>query len=375
MPAYRSCVHPAWIVSRYADVDAILRHPQSVAVEAGKSLQPFDERAGVNISSLVKFCSSLSFFTIPPRHDPVRRVLAQSAAAIRRPTLPASLERRADQLLEAGRRQGSMDLAGGYGQALALFVIGTFFGIPDSDLPRLSALVMDLMVIFEFTVPSVKSLLRLNECARELTEYFARLVVARRADPGSDGISLMTRICDEQLHQSNEDIGRYCLTFFITAEVTTAAAISAAAFALLEHSEFRATLRAELSLLPSAALESLRLNSPVQYVARQLSVDTEIAGHAIRAGDPILLMLGSANRDGAAFANPNDFVLRRLDPKPLVFAAGAYSCIGMQLAMLEVEIAMKKILERPNLRCSDEPPVWSTRRNFESLERAPAIFI
>jgi cytochrome P450 len=375
LPVYWSSVRPAWIVSRYADVNTILRNPQSVAVEPGKSLRLLGQRGGIDLSSLQSFLSSMSFFTHPPLHDSLRRLLAQAVAAIRSPTLQASLERYADQLLDAGLRRGSIDLAEGYGKPLAMFVISRFFGVADGDMPRLSALISDLMEVFEFTLPTVKGLLRFNHCARELTEYFARLVASRRLSPGPDGISTIIRLSDEQLGRSDEEVAQYCLTLFMAAEVTTGAGISAAALELLGRPALSTQLRTNLSLLPSAAQELMRLNSPVQCVLRQVPADLTVAGETIRAGDPIVLMLGAANLDPRAFPNPGDVVLGRTEPKPLTFAAGAYACIGMQLATLEVEIGMRKLLDQPRLRLSAEAPVWSTRRNFESLERVSAIFM
>jgi len=375
LPVYWSSVRPAWIVSRYADVNGILRNPQSVAVEPAKSLRLLGQRGGIDLSSLQRFLSSMSFFTHPPTHDALRRVLAQAVAAIRGPTLQTSLERYADQLLDAGLRKGSIDLVDGYGKALALSVIGGYFGIAESDISRLSALIWELMEVFEFTLPTVKNLLRFNDCAHELTEYFARLVAARRLNPTPDGISTIIRLFDNQLRQSDEEVAQHCLTLFIAAEATTGAGISAAALELLERPELSAKLRTNMSLLPSAVQEIMRLHSPVQCVLRQLPADLTVADQTIRAGDSIVLMLGAANRDPRAFTDPDNIVLGRAEPKPLTFAAGAYACIGMQLATLEVEIGVRKLLDRRSLRLSGEPPVWSSRRSFESLERVPAVFV
>jgi cytochrome P450 len=373
-PVFWSTIHTAWILTRYSDVNGVLRNPDANAVDATRPLRTLIQRGDLDLSSLQSIYTTFSFFTRPPLHDAVRRVMAQAAAEMRRPSLMQDLEMRADQILSAGRRDGSIDLASGYGQALALFVTATFFAIPDEDLPVLVSQASELMGIFEFTVHSVSRLLKLNECARELTAYFLRLVTARRRNPGSDGISLVTRLVDEHVRSSDEEIAQNCLNFFLAAQFTSGSAISAAALALLQRPELRRELLANPALRPAAAVEIMRLDPPVQYVGRQLSVDLQIGESRIRAGEFIFLMIGAANLDPAAFPEANEFRLDRTEPKPLTFAVGAYGCVGMQLAMLELDVAMRKILACTDLCLGREPPVWSRRKNFAPLERLTAVF-
>jgi cytochrome P450 len=374
IPVYRSVVHSAWVLTRYADVNTILRHPDALALEVMPYLQALVRRGGLELPSLLGFYASLSLLTRPPRHDALRRVLAQALAGISRLNLPELLGRRADQLLDAGQHSGSMDLADGFGRALALFVIGTFLGVPEEDLPMLSSLASEFMVVFERIVPSVRVMTQLDRCAGALTHYFAPLLVARRKNPRDDGLSMIVRLADEQFGPSDQELVQNCLFFFIAAEETTSAAISAAAMMLLERPTLRARLSGDPALQKAAALEFLRLASPIQYVARQLREDIEIAGEVIHAGEPVMLMLGAANRDPTVFPDPDEPVLDRSGPRPLMFATGPYSCVGAQLATLEVEIAMRKLLERPHLRLSSTAPVWSNRMNIAPLLRLQACF-
>jgi cytochrome P450 len=374
MPVYRSTVHAAWVLTRYADVSGVLKHPDSLALEVMPYLETLCRRGGLHLPNLLGFYASLSLLTRPPRHDTVRRVLAQALGGISRLNLPEMLAQRADRLLDAGQRSGGIDLAEGFGRALALFVIGTFLGIPEEDLPMLSTLAGDFMAVFERIVPSVRVMSELDRCAGALTGYFAPLLSARRKSPRDDGLSMIVRLADEQWGPGDVELAQNCLFFFIAAEETTSAAISAAALMLLDRPDLRARLCGDPSLQKSAVLEFLRLAAPIQYVARQLRVDVEIGGQVIRAGEPVMLMLGAANRDPTVFPDPDEPVLDRSGPRPLVFAAGPYSCVGAQLATLEVEVAVRKLLERSNLQRSATAPVWSDRMNIAPLLRLQACF-
>ncbi|MGP0070941.1 MAG: cytochrome P450 [Bryobacteraceae bacterium] len=373
-PIYWSSAYSAWILTRYADVSAILRHPDALALDGISFLESFSQRGNLDLSSLIRFWSSVSLFTRGPHHDAVRRMLAHALGGIRRMNLPELLERRADLLLDGGERDGSIDLVAGYGKALALFVIGSFLGVPEEDLPELSRLAADLIIMFERTVPSVNTLIKLNKSAAASLEYFERLIDWRRRERRDDGISLMVELADKQLRCSDQELAGYCTFFFIAAEESTAAAISESALILLRRPELRAHLAGDPSRVPLAARELLRLVSPVQYVGRQMRVDFRVADRSIRAGQPIILMLGAANRDPADFPNPDEPRLDRSGPETLVFAAGPYRCIGAQLATFEVETAVRKLLQRPRIQLSPQVPAWTDRTNIAPLIRLQADF-
>lgn len=373
MPVYRSSVFAAWVLTRYADVTKVLRHPDALALEMASFLQSVSQRGNLDLSSLIQFCSSVSLLTRPPRHDVVRRVLTQALGRIWRMNLPDLLERRADQLLAAGERDGSIDLACGYGGPLARFVIGTFLGVPEHDLPQLAVLARDLIVVLERTYSSMSTLIKLNRSAAALIDYFVGLIALRRQNSRDDGTSLMVKLADEQLGCSDQELAGFCTFFFIAAEETTAASISGAALILLQHPSLRAQLFSDSSRLPQAVGEMLRLMSPVQFVARKLHSDVNLGGQLVRAGDPIVLMLGAANRDPAAFPNPDEIELNRNGPESLVFVVGPYRCIGAQLATFEIELAIRKLLERPHIRLS-QAPVWADRMNIAPLLQLQACF-
>jgi cytochrome P450 len=374
MPVYRSAVHAGWVLTRYADVSTVLRHPDALALDAMPFLQSLSDRGALRLSKLLAFVSSLSLLNRPPRHEAIRRVLAQALAGVRNLSLAQMLEHRATELLERGAHDGRIDLAAGYGRALALFVIGRFLGIAEADVCELGVVAADFMAIFERQLPSVSMLKKLNDGAGALMTYFADLIRARRQSPADDGISLIVRLSDESLACSDEELAGHCTFFFIAAEETTGAAITSAARSLLQLPELQSALRTDPSRIADAARELLRLASPVQYVARQLRSDIHIADQRIPAGDALILMLGSANRDPAAFPDPDEVDLDRRGPDSLVFAAGPYRCVGAQLATFEMEVAIRNLLAWRGLSLSRQPPTWTDRMNIAPIRHLEAVY-
>jgi cytochrome P450 len=343
-------------------------------VELAPFLQALGRRGKLDLSNLIEFCSSVSLFTRPPRHEAVRRMLGQALSRIWRMNLPELLSGRAEQLLAVGEREGVIDLAGGFGWPLALFVIATFLGIGEGDLHELSAKARDLIVVFERVIPSVSTLTKLDKSAAALNDYFLRLLRARRRNRADDGISLMLKVADECLGCSDQELAGYCTFFFAAAEETTAASISGSALILLQHALLREQIQSDPSRLPDAVGEMLRLVSPVQFVVRKMRNDIYLGDQLVRADEPLLLMLGAANRDPEVYPKPDEPELNRTGPESLVFAVGPYRCIGAQLAAFEVETAMRKLLSKRRLRLASQPALWTERRNIATLLHLPACF-
>ena len=135
-------------------------------------------------------------------------------------------------------------------------------------------------------------------------------------------------------------------------------------FALLHNPAELARLKADPALIPNAVEEMLRFDSSVQLTGRMAMEDVDIGGVTIAKEDYILCLLGAANRDPEAFAEPDAFKVDRPDVKPQSFGGGIHFCLGAQLARVEAEIAFRALLDRlPDLRLA-EPDKADWRPTF-----------
>jgi cytochrome P450 family 142 subfamily A polypeptide 1 len=145
--------------------------------------------------------------------------------------------------------------------------------------------------------------------------------------------------------------------------------------ALLRHPEERRKLASRPELLPGAVEEVLRYTSVVRGLRRTALRDSELGGKTIRAGDSLVLVYPSANRDEAVFDEPDAFRIER-DPRDhLTFGIGTHFCLGANLARMELRVVIGRILQRlPDLRLDpDAPPVFGTNAGIASLVRLPIL--
>jgi cytochrome P450 len=366
---FQSTKDAAWVLTRYADVSSILRHPSAQAIQYGQFFHELDKRGNLGLTKLRTGCLAIPLFLRPPRHDDIRRIIAQLLGNFRRTGLPESLSGRVDSILSSGHAKGEIELVREFGREIALCSIASILGLPAHELARLVDEGSELIVIFDRFPPSINRLKKLNCAAEFVLGYFADAIAERRKSgaPVADGLSLLMRQAEETGACSDDDIAGFCSFFFFAGVLTTAAALSDCALCLLSDSELRERLVREPSLLPSFAREILRLSSPVKYISREMRDDTEIAGTTVRSGDHVVLMLDVANRDSEVFPNPDVLDMSRDGPEPLTFAAGPYRCLGGQLATFEVELAAKKLLEWPSLRWSPHELEWQENANIAGL--------
>jgi cytochrome P450 len=149
----------------------------------------------------------------------------------------------------------------------------------------------------------------------------------------------------------NDEIVMFMTLLLVAGNETTRNAITGGMLALMEHPEQRELLRRRPELIDAAVEEILRYVSPIVCFRRTATQATEIRGQAIAAGDRVLMLYQSANRDEAVFADPDRFDVTR-DPNPHVaFGIGTHFCLGANLARAELRIMVEELVRRfPDMR-------------------------
>jgi cytochrome P450 len=176
-----------------------------------------------------------------------------------------------------------------------------------------------------------------------LTELLP-LAADRRAHPQDDLLSFIGAATDLEL----DDVVTTAVLIAVAGHETTANLLGAAMIRLPNHGAMRVD--------DELVTELLRLDGPVQAVARTATADQMVDGVVIRAGDPVLVVLAAANRDPAVYDQPNDFRPGRAGPAPLAFGYGAHFCLGSALARLEIVTALQHVVARGPVHCG--APSW-----------------
>ncbi len=203
-------------------------------------------------------------------------------------------------------------------------------------------------------------------------DYAAAVVKARRETPTDDLMGVLVHAEVDGHRLTDNEILHESMLILIGGDETTRHVISGGGYEVLLERDRWEALVTDPSLLKSAVEEMLRWVSPIKNMARTAVEDTELAGQHILAGDKLLLLYPSANRDEAVFKDPFTFDIRRTPNDHLAFGHGSHFCLGSSLARLELQVVFEELIDRlPGLRLVDrsEPPHRPANfvTGFESL--------
>jgi cytochrome P450 len=277
----------------------------------------------------------------PPDHTRLRRKLIGAFTVKRMKQLEEHIidiaERQLDQL---ARLTPPVDLVTAFALPVPSLVICELLGVPYADRADFQANSAQFLV-------KDQSLDEKMAALTGLTTYLAELVTSKRAVPDEDILSDLAR--DDDL--SIEELIGVAFLLLLAGHETTANMLGLGTFALLEHPEQLAELRANPDLLPDAVEELMRYLSVVDINYRYATEDIELGGETIGKGSTVVVSLLAANHDPQRFDNPDTLDIHRKARGHLSFGHGVHQCLGQQLARIEMRAGFEGLLRRfPTLK-------------------------
>ncbi len=325
-PVFYNQQRERWFVFRYAEVEQVLNNTAVFS----SARQP----AQTNLLNMD-----------PPQHRRFRALVTQAFT----PRAVAQLADRIVQivttLLDNVAPGGMIDVIDHLAYPLPVIVIAELLGIPQEDRTLFKA----------WSDEVIESMENQNE---QMNDYFLRVIEARRKHPQNDLISVLLNAQIDGQHLTPSELLGFCILLLVAGNETTTNLIGNALLCFDEHPDVLQHLRAEPEAIPTAIEEVLRYRSPIQCTARIALRNIELGDQQIQAGQRVVAMIGSANRDEAQFPDPERFDISRTPNRHLAFGHGIHFCLGAPLARLEAKIAISLLLQRfHELRRVDDGPL------------------
>jgi cytochrome P450 len=328
-----------WAVTRYADVKAIGRN---AALFSSRPTILIDDASATDLGD-----HTMMLTMDPPRHTRYRKLVSpsflRSAAGRMRPRI----ERLAAEIVDGIADRDEFDLVEDVAGLLPSYVIAEMLGIPHQDGAELYRLTEAI-----HADPASQPAGAGMAAVAKMFGYASGVWNQKRAHPGDDLASVLVTT-----HGLDEiDFGLFFLLLVDAGGDTTRNLVAGGMDALFAHPGQRARLTADPGLLPAAIEEMLRWTSPVIYMRRTATADTELGGRQIRAGQKVVMYYGSANRDDRAFDDPERFDITRTPNDHLAFGGGGpHFCLGSHVARVEIDAMFRQLLARlPDLEKAGE---------------------
>ena len=344
-PVSREGDDAPWQVARYEDVRAVLKDHRSFSSSVS-------ERARNDPDAVPSM-----LFSDPPVHDRLRALVSRAFTPRQVGAQEAAIRRRCAELVQAMAADDRPDLVKGLAAPLPVGVIATMLGVEDGDFAefkRWSDTIFGNIGDILLATPSDAAV----AAAEEMDAYFLERIAALRRHPVDHLLSALVHVETEEGRLSDEELLMFCRLLLIAGNETTTSLIVGSVRVFHERPETFARLADEPGLVPTFVEETLRLHSPFKMTIRRATCDVSLRGRTIRAGELVLPLIASANRDEQVFERPDDFVIDR-DPNPhLAFGIGIHSCLGASLARLEGRIAVEALVEHlSGIAIADFDPV------------------
>ncbi len=317
----------------------------------------------------------------PPEHARYKRIAMHALPHTRIMRMAPYVAEVTNDLINSFASDGEVEFKSQFAEMLPSIVIADVLGIPREDIPQFQSWVRNAILRLNGNAePSERVDLARSEI--EMQNYFLKIMEERRANPGDDVVSdLMAASLKVEVGQRPlEDAEIYSIIqqIFTAGQEATAHALTYALAQLLANPEQLADILSDDSAVANWVEETVRHLSPSHNMWRIVKEDTVLGGVELKAGEPMLLRYGSANRDAAKFSDPAKFDVRRDNAsKHIAFGAGVHTCLGMHLARLEMVTALPIVLKRlPNLRFADplNPFQFAASHILRGMQQLPLKF-
>ncbi|MFF3987988.1 cytochrome P450 [Streptomyces sp. NPDC001797] len=336
--------HETWLVVGYQEARAALADPRLAKDTEKIGFKFLDE----------ELIGKYLLVADPPQHTRLRGLITRAFTARRVAGLEPRIQEITDRLIDEMLPRGRADLVDAFAYPLPITVISELLGVPELDRERFRKLSNEVVA------PSDPGS-EYDACVA-LADYLAELIEDKRcAGPSGDLLSDLIRTTAEDGDRlSAGELRGMAYLLLIAGHETTVNLIGNGVLGLLTHPDQLAALRADMSLLDGAIEETLRWEGPVENATYRYAAEPlEIAGTAIDRGDPVMISLAGADRDGDRYPEPDRFDIRRDHRGHLAFGHGIHYCLGAPLARLEGRIALRTLLERaPDLALDGPHGQW-----------------
>jgi cytochrome P450 len=333
-PVYRNDELGFWALSRYHDVAAGFRDFAAFSNSNGVMVEP--SMWGPHASTYISFLAM-----DPPQHTAMRGLISRAFTPRRVAALEPRIREIAEKYLDTALERGSFDFMTDLAAVLPLDVISELIGVPKADRAEVRRLV-DQMLHREEGMRDVPP--AAMEAGLLITEYYLSLIAARRRAPAEDLISALVDAGTVGTPLTDAELVAFLFLLLGAGTETTTHLLGSAWYWAWRNPAQRAA--AFGGNITGWIEETLRYDSPAQVVARLAAKDLDLHGVRVPAGAQVLLLPGSANRDGRVFPDPDAYDLGRDVGKLISFGNGRHFCLGAPLGRLEAKVALELLVAR-----------------------------
>lgn len=373
-PVHWSERHRAWILTRFSDVEEALSDERL----STDNITPLQKRMSAaeqaRFEPAAKLLRSWMIFNDGEAHRRLREPVRAAFKPHSVEKLRGQIEDLVDDALDRLATLPSVDLIRDFAFPIPATVIALLLGVPENRQEEFKSWSKMLGALVIGKVERADVWNRALEATHEFTEFFSLLIEEYERKPGDNLISRLIAARDQGSTLRPDQVVGACTLLLFGGHETTTNLIASGTLALLQHGEAFERLRSDPDLIGPAVEEMVRFDGPSKIVVRRVKIPHTRHGARFETGQAVFLSTAAANRDPAVFTEPDRFDITRAPNRHLGFGWGRHFCLGAQLARLEAQVAIGRLVKHfPNLRLATSDLSWHPTILGRALRELPVV--
>jgi cytochrome P450 len=364
----------SWVITRYDDVKAVCLDREISSDRLRPFFATLPGAEAQRIADIIRYLSHWMVFRDPPEHTRLRRLTAKVFNLQSMHAMRPVVEDLVGWLLKRIGSREEIDFIADFAGPLPALVIMAMLGVPRDELARVKRLSDDMALFIGSSRMAAEKYDIAEAATREMAALFRELIAARRAAPRGDLLSALVNIEEGGDRLTDDELVATCILLLFAGHETTTNHIANGLLSLIRFPGEMQALRDDPRLAPRAVEELLRYDGPSGVQVRIVKVEQELRGKRLKPGDRVFLMMNAANRDPAAYNDPDRVDLHRDGVPHLAFGFGMHICLGFPLARLEGQIAIPAALARwrtIELAAPESGLEWINSMVFRGMKALP----
>jgi cytochrome P450 len=367
-----------WLVSRYADIVALLNDPRMSSARVEQTFAVLPPAVQEELTPLRTILGSRMLLSDPPRHTRLKGIVGKAFSPRMIEGRRARIEAICHQFIDRVIARGAMEVMDDLATQLPGWAITDILGVPHADQPQFTRWARDQVLIYDragMTQDRAAIMRQGQRSMLEMRDYLADVIAERRQEPRDDLISELIQAEEGGDRLSTDELFGMCVALLVGGNNSTAHLIGNAVLTLIRHPETLAQLRADPALIRPLTEEVLRYDGPVQATSRVVRETMAFGGQTFEAGQGVVVLFGSGNRDEAQFSDPTRFDPTRQPNRHLTFAHGPHYCLGVAIARLVGQVGILTLAQRcTDLALVGDQVTWLPGFAFRGPAELPITF-
>src|SRR6202022_2541229 len=349
--------HDYFVLSRHADVWAAARDHETFSSAQGLTVN-YGELELIGLQD-----NPPMVMQDPPVHTEFRKLVARGFTPRQVEAVEPAVRAFVVERLERWVADGGGDMGAELFKPLPSMVVAHYLGVPEEDRKQFDGWTEAIVAANTVEGGVAGALESLGDAVGSMMAYFTELIERRRRDAGDDTISHLVAagVGSDGDIAGTLSVLAFTFTMVTGGNDTTTGMLGGAVQLLHQRPDQRRLLADNPGLIPDAVDEFLRLTAPVQCLGRTVTRDVRVHDTAIPEGRRVLLLYGSANRDGRQYgSDAGELDVTRLPAKILTFSHGAHHCLGAAAARMQSRVTLTELLSRcPDFEVDEDAIVWA----------------